>query len=155
MFSLLLPFVLSATIPSVSLNELELRYKNGGDTVFIVNFWATWCKPCIAELPAFDKISREFRDRPVKIILVNVEGEDSRETRIEPFVKKQGLDPEVVILLDDKPHIWIDRVDTSWSGAIPATLFLRTSTQQRSFQEKELNYQSIKDVVLHMLESPK
>lgn len=123
--------------------------------MYVVNFWATWCKPCVAELPAFDKVSREFRGQHVKFILVNIEGEDSREKKIEPFVRKMGLDPDVVILLDQKPHIWIDKVDPSWSGAIPATLFVQHSTNTRTFQEREMSYTKLKEIVTSMIQSNK
>lgn len=124
--TLLLSLFAAGRVEETTLLQLQQRLSRGGDTTFVVNFWATWCKPCVEELPAFDQLSRTYRNEKVKVILVSLDNPAERETKVEPFIRKRGYDGcDVVVLNEPKPHLWIDRVDQSWSGSIPATLFLQ------------------------------
>ncbi len=76
----------TSTIPVIGLAELEQRLQNGGDTTYVVNFWATWCKPCIAELPAFDKLARSVKGQAVRVILVSLDDPRELTSKVEPFV---------------------------------------------------------------------
>ncbi|MCX6139265.1 MAG: TlpA disulfide reductase family protein [Candidatus Kapabacteria bacterium] len=131
----LLCSLLGLTIPEVRLTDLERRFAEGSDTVYVVNFWATWCKPCIEELPAFDKLARKESGKPVVVLLVSLDSPKDRSSKVEPFLRKAGYKCEAVVLNEPKPHLWIDKVDASWSGAIPATLFIMNG--RRLFREQE------------------
>lgn len=95
------------------------------DTTYIVNFWATWCKPCVKELPYFIELNRKYANQPVRILLISLDFPAQLQSRLVPFVEERGMKPLVVVLLDGKYNDWIDRVSPEWSGAIPATLFYR------------------------------
>lgn len=124
-FLTLLALFSGGNVEECTLVQLQDRLARGGDTTFVVNFWATWCKPCVEELPAFDQLSRTYRNEKMKVILVSLDNPAERETKVAPFIRKKGYDVcDVVLLNESKPHLWIDRVDQSWSGSIPATLFL-------------------------------
>ncbi|MBI2795003.1 MAG: TlpA family protein disulfide reductase [Ignavibacteria bacterium] len=124
----------------MSLDDMESRLKEGKDTVYIVNFWATWCKPCVKELANFDRVARENQDNAVRVLLVSIDDKSTLNTTVKPFVQRQDLQAEVLMLDELKPHVWIDRVDSSWSGAIPATMLVQTSTRRREFFEQEFSY---------------
>lgn len=126
------------TIAEVSVADLEKRFAAGRDTVYVVNFWATWCKPCVEELPAFDKLSRAEANNQVVVLLVSVDSPNDRNAKVETFLRKKGFSCETAMLNESNPHIWIDKVDPSWSGAIPATLFV--SQGKRLFKEQEFTY---------------
>jgi thiol-disulfide isomerase/thioredoxin len=124
--SLALVAALTSGVEEVRLHELQRRLAAGKDTTYVVNFWATWCKPCVEELPAFDQLSRKHASEPMKVILVSLDNPTERETKVVPFLKRRGYELcDAVVLNEPKPHLWIDRVDQSWSGSIPATLFIR------------------------------
>ncbi len=91
------------------------------DTVYVINFWATWCKPCVAEMPYFEQLVADFADRPVRVVLVSLDFPDQIESKLIPFVRQRRLRAEVAVLLDERFNEWIPRVDASWGGAIPAT----------------------------------
>lgn len=137
----------AASVETVSLKTLEKRFKNGGDTVYVVNFWATWCKPCVQELPAFDKFHRSIGKRKVKVILVSLDDPADIKTKVERFINKAGYRPEVVLLDESKPHEWIDMVDESWSGAIPATWFIDAASNRRLFFEQDFTYDELVESV--------
>lgn len=79
------------TIAEVSVADLEKRFAAGRDTVYVVNFWATWCKPCVEELPAFDKLSRAEANNPVVVLLVSVDSPNDRNAKVETFLRKRGF----------------------------------------------------------------
>lgn len=137
----------SVNVPAVQLQDLEDRFANGGDTVYVVNFWATWCKPCIEELPAFDKFHRSVQGKPIKVLLVSLDDPKELKSKVEVFVRKKGLRPEVVLLDEAKPHEWIDKVDESWSGAIPATLLIDASSGRRLFLEQDFTFDELSETV--------
>ena len=130
-------------VPVIGLEDLERRLSNGKDTTYVVNFWATWCKPCIEELPAFDKLSRRSAGTTVKVVLVSLDAPEDLEKKVIPFMTKKGLTAEVVLLDEPKPNSWIDKIDESWSGAIPATMLFAGSSGRRQFFERDFTFDEL------------
>lgn len=89
--------------------------------VLLINFWATWCAPCIAEFPEFVKIDQEFRDKGVRLISISTDEKSDLEKMVIPFLKKQKATFEAFLSDADDPQELIDVVDKNWSGALPAT----------------------------------
>ncbi len=103
------------------------------DNTYVINFWATWCAPCIKELPYFEQL---HKDNPkVKVILVSLDSRKDLEKKLIPFVAKKQLTAEVILLSDKDYNAWLDKIDDSWSGAIPATLII--SGKRKLFAERE------------------
>ena len=115
------------------------------DTLYVINFWATWCKPCVKELPFFERIRNENILLPVKVILVSLDFRPQLEDQLIPFMIKNGLKSEVMVLSDPDANAWIEQVDPAWSGAIPATLFVRQGKSE--FYEKSFTYEELKNIV--------
>lgn len=131
-------------IRSYDFDGFEPLLHKEDDTLRIINFWATWCKPCVKELPAFTRIAHEFSGKKVKVIFVSLDFPRQMERKLIPFVEERKL--ENVILLDDpKSNTWIPKVDESWSGAIPATLIYKKG--KRNFYESGFDYFSLKNAL--------
>lgn len=114
--------------------EKEVLDKND-DNVYVINFWATWCGPCVKELPYFESLHDVYKDdERVKVILVSLDFEKQIDKRLIPFLNKHEIKSDVALLLDPKESAWIDRVDPSWSGSIPITIIKRGD--QRKFYEQ-------------------
>jgi thiol-disulfide isomerase/thioredoxin len=140
-------------VPSVrvlSIDQLEEAFRHGGDTLTVYNFWATWCRPCVAELPAFERLGEEYRDRPVRVVLVSLDFVSEREKTLIPFLQKKDI-RSPVWLLDGKPTLYIDRISRAWGGSIPATLFVRPSKRTYLFKEQEFAFDELKHVVDELL----
>ncbi|WP_295334914.1 TlpA disulfide reductase family protein [Flavobacterium sp.] len=103
------------------------------DTTYVINFWATWCAPCIKELPYFEKLHTE--NPKVKVILVSLDSRKDLEKKLIPFVYRKKITAQVVLLSDKEYNAWLDKIDASWSGAIPATLIL--NGKRKLFAERE------------------
>jgi len=131
----------SQKVDLLTVDKLNERLEQGKDTTYVVNFWATWCAPCIKELPHFEKLQTEKQNEKLKVLLVSVDFKSRLEKSVVPFVKKRGLKNEVFLLDETDQQVYIDRIDKTWSGAIPATLFVKGKS--RKFVEKEFTYASL------------
>lgn len=136
-------------VPTMDFNQLEPRLDTGTDSVYVVNFWATWCVPCVKELPEFEKINELYSDRKVKVLLVSLDNPRHMESRVLPFIEQHNLKSEIILLDDPRSNNWIPLVDDSWSGAIPATIVF--TKDSRSFYEKVFTYEELEDIVLSKL----
>ncbi|MFC7356826.1 TlpA family protein disulfide reductase [Jejudonia soesokkakensis] len=136
-------------IPSYNFEEFEKFLQKKNDTTYVVNFWATWCKPCIKELPYFEKINADYADDKVKVILVSLDFPDVLEKQVIPFVENRGLKSQVILLDDGDANSWIPKVDKNWSGAIPATVIYNKN--RRKFYEKEFTYEELETEVKSIL----
>lgn len=130
-------FAQNAAINMVDFNGLKPYLTKQTDTVYVVNFWATWCKPCVEELPTFTKLSKSMMGQKVKFIFVSLDFPKQLESRLKPFVDANLSDQLVVLLNDPNANAWIGKVDAQWSGAIPATLIYKKD--QRFFHEGTLS----------------
>lgn len=119
------------------------------DTTYIVNFWATWCVPCVKELPVFNDAHAFFLNQKVKVILVSLDFKKDLEKRLKPFIEKKKLLPYVYLLDETDYNKWIDMVDTTWSGAIPATLIINRN--EKIFLEKELTFNELKSHITKLI----
>ena len=126
--------------------EADYLVNPSTDTTYIINFWATWCAPCVKELPYFEQLRKEQTDKPLKVVLVSLDFKNKVQ-QVETLVAKKELESEVVMLSDSKASEWIDKVSSEWSGAIPATLVLNNG--KRYFYEKSYeSYEELKQELI-------
>ncbi|MCE7862106.1 MAG: TlpA family protein disulfide reductase [Bacteroidetes bacterium CHB5] len=126
------------TINQIKLKDLQKLLTTKTDRVQVINFWATWCAPCVKEIPLFEKLKTDNSN--IDITLVSMDFDlDPNPAKVERFVSRKGLKNKVVILAETDPNSWIDKIDKSWSGALPATLVVNTQTGKRKLVQKELH----------------
>ncbi|MES2704736.1 MAG: TlpA disulfide reductase family protein [Bacteroidota bacterium] len=117
------------------------------DTCYIINFWATWCLPCVAELHEFNTLEKKFKGKPVKVLLVSLDfKEDYASGKLEGFVKRKRLASQVVWLAETDPNIFIPQIDNSWQGSIPATVMIYSGRNQRRFIEGPITAGKLKHI---------
>jgi thiol-disulfide isomerase/thioredoxin len=119
----------------VKFDRLQNVIDSKTDKIQVINFWATWCAPCVKELPLFEKLNADKKD--VKVTLINLDFAD-KEKKVELFLSKKKMTTEVLLLDEIDYNTWIDKVDQSWGGAIPATLIINPKNGKRKFIEREL-----------------
>lgn len=119
--------------------------KKRNDTLYVVNFWATWCDPCVKELPAFQLEYKKYASRKVKFIFVSMNSVKELG-KVQNFVDNQKLGGLALLLNGGNPNDWIDKVDSSWSGAIPATVMYK-SGKKVYFREGEFTPESLDKVI--------
>lgn len=127
---------------SMKLDDLQKLINAPGPAVKVINFWATWCAPCVKELPFFEKLNLENKE--VKVTLVSMDYDlDPNPDKVNRFIARKKLQSDVVILTERDANSWIDKIDKEWSGAIPATLIVGADGKRKFVQgevtEEELS----------------
>ncbi len=137
-------------IPSLSYQELKPILNKEDNKTYIINFWATWCAPCVKELPYFEKMNKEYADKNVEVILVSLDFPDKKEKKLLPFVDKNNIQSKVLLLDDPNEQFWIGDISDKWSGALPATLIFNKN--KREFYEKSFDYNELESAVKPFIE---
>lgn len=127
----------------IKVPELEELIQAEAGKVKVFNFWATWCKPCVKELPYFVQAQQDFPQ--VEFVFVSLDFSENA-VRVENFAKKKSLNKSKMVLVDDVDYnSWIDKVSPEWSGAIPATLIV--TGKGKTFYEKEFQQGELKKLL--------
>ncbi len=117
----------------------QFLYFNDSKT-YVINFWATWCAPCIKELPYFEQIQDEYKDK-IEVILISLDFPSHYETKLKPFLKEKQLKSKVIVLDDVDMNSWIPKIDSKWDGAIPVTLIY--NKEKRQFYPQSFTYNQL------------
>ena len=136
------------TIKVVNYDKLKPAYTNNSDTLYVVNFWATWCRPCVEELPHFMEVTGKFSNtEKFKMILVSLDDSERADNSVKNFAKRLKLNTDLYLLDDIKRmNEWIRDTDSSWSGSIPATLFVKKG-KSLHFTEGTLSKEELETLI--------
>lgn len=104
----------------------------------VINFWASWCSPCVKEIPWFESAVDTFKDQKVKLVLVSLDFEEDFPKGIEAFAKKNGYRSSIVWLDESNADYFCPKVDSTWNGAIPVTLMVNNKKGYRKFYGQQL-----------------
>jgi len=157
LLALLVTAILSASgvraqeIERIGIPELEKILSASDDRLYVVNFWATWCAPCVKELPHFEKISEEYEPEKVKFILISLDFPSQIDKQLIPFLKKNKITLPVSVMTNLDYNAWIDRVDNSWQGNIPATLLFNNAAGRRLFIPDEVEETELRKAITELL----
>jgi len=148
-----LPTTRAQDVKVIKFKELQQLRRQPHDTLYVVNFWATWCKPCIKELPYFETANTQYKGRPVRVVLVSMDAAEDLEKRVKPFVQRRGIQSDVVLLDEVDGNTWIDKLEPKWSGAIPATMLFNNKRRQYEFKEGEMTQEELNSLIEQLLAS--
>lgn len=143
-------------IQSVKITELE-QFIRDAKTPLIINMWATWCKPCVEEIPYFIRETELHNTKQsadtgtIQLILVSLDFKDAFPDDITSFVKKRNIRAALFWLDETNADYFCPRIDPAWSGAIPATLFLNPRTGYRRFFERQLTEKELSESILELV----
>ena len=143
---LLCSYVFSQGINKIKITELDKTIKESKGP-FIVNFWATFCIPCIEEIPYFEELSKKHG---VRLLLVSLDLESFYPNKIKSFAAKQKYQSPISWLNEYDADYFCPIVDTAWSGAIPSSLFINNKTGYRKFIEEQVSREELEKLILAM-----
>lgn len=138
---------ISQNVEIVKLEDVKSILNNKNDTLYIINFWATWCGPCVKELPYFEKITKENFENKVKVILVSLDFKSDLENKVKPFIQKRKIKSNVWLLDETNQNKFIPLIDENWSGAIPFTIAVNTANAYKFSKEGEINLVELNKLV--------
>ena len=146
-FSFSAPRMVGQKIEYIKVPELEKILKNPDNKLSVINFWASWCPPCVSELPHFETVAKDFDPGKVRFLLVSLDFPSQIEKQLIPFLKKNKITLNVSVMMDSDFNSWIDKVDSSWQGNIPATLIFNNNKDQRIFFPGELDKSGLRKMI--------
>lgn len=129
----------SQTIKKVKIEELA-AYIQKSDHPLVVNFWATWCAPCVEELPYFNEEIKKFADQKAELVLVSLDFADAYPAKLATFLKKNNYSASFYWLNETNADHFCPQIDSSWTGSIPSTLFINNKTGYKKFFERQLTH---------------
>ncbi len=122
-------------------------------TPLIVNMWATWCVPCVEELPHFIKAEKDHTSDSIQLLLVSLDFKESFPAGMKSFMEKRKLNHSTLWLDETNADYFCPKIDPKWSGAIPATLFINNKTGYRKFVEEQIAPADLKKEIMALLEN--
>ena len=124
-------------IPAYSADDV-IHHCSSKDTLYIINFWATWCVPCVAELPEFNAIKERYANAPVKVLLVSLDFKQDYPYKLATFLERKKITPDVA---------WLSDTNNSWQGSIPATVIVAPGKHFKKFIEGSISERQISKIV--------
>jgi thiol-disulfide isomerase/thioredoxin len=149
---LLFSIGVEAQIKAIKITDLEKTIKES-KTPMIVNFWATYCVPCIEEIPYFQEMAKKYKSKGVSLLLVSLDLKAAYPAKINAMAKKLKLTTPIVWLNETNADYFCPVVDSSWSGGLPASLFVNNVAGYRKFYEDEISKQKLEVEIHAMLET--
>jgi thiol-disulfide isomerase/thioredoxin len=145
------PGIQGQKIAYIKIPDLEKILKNNENKLFVLNFWATWCAPCVAEISGFEKAAADYDPGKVRFIMVSLDFPSQIENQLIPFLKRNKITLEIDVMMDVDYNAWIDKVDPQWQGDIPATLFFNNPKKSRYFHSGGLSEPELKKYINSLL----
>jgi len=139
----------SQGVRKIKVTELQKTIEES-KTPLIVNFWATFCLPCIEEIPYFQTLVKKYEKDSVKLLLVSLDLKDDY-AKVGPFAKKRKFTAPITWLDESNADYFCPKVDSSWSGSIPASLFINNKTGYRKFYEEQIPEQKLEKEIMAIL----
>lgn len=107
--------------PVNTTTDIQKIFDDSKGKVILLNFWATWCKPCVKEFPELMKLYANYKDKGFELVFISLDDIADVETKLKPFLTKSGVDFTTYYNTFAKPEELIDYIDKNWMGAIPST----------------------------------
>ena len=156
----ILTFFLTITLAAASAQDIKkwkicqfVAYISKAEKPVIVNFFATFCKPCIKEIPYFQELARKYDSAGVQLLLVSIDMEETYPARLKAFAVKNKFTAPIVFLDETNADLFLPKIDEKWSGAIPASLFINNKTGYRKFTEGEIEKADLEKEIQTLIQS--
>jgi len=121
--------------------------KNSGDKLRLINVWATWCGPCVAEFDDFVTINRMYRSRDFEFVSISAD-DPAVKSKVYNFLqKKQASNTNYLFNIDNKYKL-IEAVDPKWQGALPYTILVEPGGKIVYSKQGQINVAEMKKMIV-------
>lgn len=127
-------------IPLIDEVWLKNKIDNRNGKILFVNFWATWCIPCVEEFPALVEIYNKHKNSDFEFLSISVDLISDVETKVKPFLSDQSAEFKVVIVEEKRSDEVINLINPDWNGAIPVTVIYDKDGKRQEFIAEAKNY---------------
>ena len=133
------------------IGDVQRILSSTNDTTYVINFWATWCVPCVKEFPAFQELAKTHSREKLKVVMVSLDFKKDFMKSLVPFIQKHPINGEVVLLDEPDYNSWIDKVDSSWGGEIPVTIMVNGARKLHQFYGHDFTPKTLEETYLHFV----
>jgi thiol-disulfide isomerase/thioredoxin len=137
-------------IKRIKVTDLEKTIKES-KTPLIVNFWATFCVPCIEEIPYFQELAQQYKSKDVSLVFVSLDLREAYPSKIIAMAKRLNLIFPVAWLDETNADYFCPKIDTSWTGGMPSSLFVNNTTGYHKFYEDQVSREKLEKEIENML----
>ncbi|MDW8203650.1 MAG: TlpA disulfide reductase family protein [Cytophagales bacterium] len=141
----------SQQVTVVNIEQVTDLMQNQSDTVYVVNFWATWCAPCVKELPEFVQLHEAYQNRKVRVQLISIDFRSALESSLKPLLQRKNITCPVWLLNNTDYDSWINRIEESWQGEIPFTLIFNNQRRKRVVISGQTDFHHLEKLIGEML----
>ena len=136
----------SQSIPAWKIADLNTYIDTCSKELIVINLWATFCAPCVHEIPDFIRVAKSKNN--VALLLLSVDGKSEYPKKLTRFVQKKSFDQVPNAWLDeDNADYFISAISQEWTGSIPATLFIHKPSGRKEFVEAELDKATLEKIL--------
>ena len=142
----------SPVLTSVNAEGIEKVRTSAKGRVLVMNFWATWCKPCMQEFPDLVKLQQTYTEKGVDVVFISIDDDDAKTKRkVISFLKKMNVSSQTYIKRRGNDEAFINAVNPQWSGALPTTLVYKRNGELAALKSEELNYAELQRLITPLL----
>lgn len=143
-----------AQVKKIKVTDLEERIKNS-DHPLVISFWASWCAPCVEEIPWLQEGVAQFKDQKVELVLVSLDFPKDYPAKLEAFIKKKGFSATIYWLDETNADYFCPKINAHWQGGIPANLMVYPKNNYLRFYDRALTDRQVVPYIKEMLTEPK
>jgi thiol-disulfide isomerase/thioredoxin len=133
--------------------ELKALRANGSAKTLLINFWATWCGPCVAEFPALQDIGRTYRSRNVELVTVSIDSPDNKPGVMMWLQERQADSRNYLFATDDIVGLQ-EAFDPAMPASVPFTLLLAPNGDVLHQQHGEVEFLDLRRAILASAPDP-
>lgn len=141
---------MSQDLKKVKIGDIE-EYIKKSDHPILVSFWATWCAPCVEEIPWLQEGVEKHKSDSVELILVSLDFPTYYPTKVKDFIKQRNFKATFMWLDETDADMFCPRVDKKWDGTIPVTLFVNNKNGYRKFMNRQMTDRQVIPEIKKML----
>jgi len=110
-------------IDTIDVDGIKDLVKNNSDKLRLINVWATWCGPCVAEFSEFITMNRMYRNRDFELVTISADDPTNKDKALKFLQRNQASSINYIFSIDDKYKL-IEAIDPNWQGALPYTILV-------------------------------
>lgn len=136
-----------ATVVPVTASGIDSIRQASESRVVLLNVWATWCKPCLDEMPGIVRLRADYSGDDLVVLLLSADDLSDLDSVVVPFLERTGVGFPTYIIGDRDQDAVIRALDPEWSGALPATILSRRGGGRSETLVGERTYEQLKTAI--------
>jgi thiol-disulfide isomerase/thioredoxin len=141
------------SIKKMKIGEVDTYIKKSKHPV-VVSFWATWCAPCVEEIPWLQEAVENHKGDSVELILISLDYANLYPKKINEFIKEKKFRATSWWLNETNADLFCPVIDAKWDGSIPVTLLVNNKTGYRKFVNRQMTDRQVEPEIQKMLTLP-